>query len=140
MASSCQGQNESREPGADTVVFRGLGIPSVHSQPLSPAVPHPTMARLLDWLDPGSLSCPLLLGLCGYLQKGGPHGLAAGVHKLRDVGHGEASGGDSIQNLHLDGSWRGGVVVSGLGSPKVLPWPLLLLATPIPSWPCLSQR
>lgn len=64
--------------------------------------PHPHCSWLLGWLYPGPLGHPVLLGLCGYLPKGGPHGLVAGLHELGDVSHSKTEGGDSIQNLHLD--------------------------------------
>lgn len=85
----------------DTVVSGGWGAALCPSSIQVPPCPRP---RLLGLLGVGPHGGPVLLGGLGYVQEVRPHGLMAGVQKLGDVGDSEATGGDGIQHLHLDGS------------------------------------
>ena len=86
------------------MIFGGQGSLCPSSSQVLPR-PRPW---LLGCLGIGPCGGPILLGELRYVEEGGPHGLLAGVQELGDVGDSEASGGDGVQHLHLDGSWWGG--------------------------------
>ena len=89
----------------DTVVSGGRGAALCPSSSQVLPCPRP---RLLGLLGVGPQGGPVLLGDLGYVEEARPHGLMAGVQKLGDVGDSEATGGDGVQHLHLDGSCGGG--------------------------------
>lgn len=110
----------------------GRGSLRPFSSQVLPQLPHPQVLPnprpwLLGWAGARPSSGPILLGCLGHVDEGAPHGLVAAVHELGDVSDGEATGGDGVQHLDLDGSCCGGhgcQQPGGLWVPPVqLSWP-----------------